>query len=254
MPISPVRLTVAATAAALVAFAPAAHAAPLYLTSGSYTANDLTYRDSVIHVGRDSSNNNGSGGVPYVATLNVVNGGNVSTIYNYNTSTVNISGGIVASSVRGSESSTTNITGGDVRRAEGINNITRISGGSVFDSFAYGTAAFHISGGTLTKGLFLSDTTATANFVGTGLSSAYSGYTSNNAAGAAADYFIISGTFGGVTRTYDLYIRNRTGTGDNTRRQFTIGTPEVVPESGTVALLLPALGVLGAVVAARRRK
>ncbi|MBC8140516.1 MAG: PEP-CTERM sorting domain-containing protein [Armatimonadetes bacterium] len=32
------------------------------------------------------------------------------------------------------------------------------------------------------------------------------------------------------------------------------GSAVVVPEAGTVALLLPALGVLGAVVAARKRK
>ena len=118
--------------------------------------------------------------------------------------------------------------------------------------------------GALANGFFLESPTATVNFVGTGLLFAYQSYGSNNPYSTFADFFQISGTIGGAARTYDLYIRNAVGknqatTPKSAARQFTFNgaapvNPVVVPEAGTVALLLPALGILGTVVAVRRRK
>ena len=92
----------------------AAHAQTLFLTSGSYTANDAFYQNGDVRAGQDSNfQQSDSNSVPYVATLNVVNGGSVGFALNFNTSTVNTSGGSV-SDVRSFDSSTTNISGGSV--------------------------------------------------------------------------------------------------------------------------------------------
>lgn len=95
------------------------------------------------------------------------------------------------------------------------------------------------------------------NFVGAGLSFAYSGYGNDNPYFTYADLFKVSGSFGGTAKTYDLYIRNASG-GSGTANAaprgflFNAGAPVVVPESGTLAFALPALGMIGAVLRRRR--
>ena len=303
--------------------ASATHAQTLYLTSGSYTANDSTYLD--IYAGRDSNDSpTDSNGDPYVATLNVVNGANIYGAFGYNTSTVNISGGSMTDAY-GTDTSTVNISGGSVTYAGSAGSSTmnisggsigsatgfdtgtinvsggdfyftnsndlssinisggsvtdansynsstiNISGGSVFRAYAHsnsttnisgGSVSFtegkesssiNINGGTLTNGILLRDTTATVNFVGTGLSFMYQSFGNNNPFQEFSDRFAVSGTIGGATTTYDLYIRNQSGMGNSTPRQFNFVAPVVVPEAGTFALVLPALGLLSAALVRRR--
>lgn len=124
-------------------------------------------------------------------------------------------------------------------------------------NFAYGydTSTVNISGGVLTNGFILVNSTAKANFVGTGLSFTYQSYDKNNPYDYFSDFFKITGTIGGVMRTVNLYVGNQSGasgTPNSTPRQFTFNGAAVVPEGGTLALLLPALGV--ALVAVRKRK
>ena len=197
--------------------------------------------------------------MPYVANLNVVTGGNVSLAVGYNSSTLNISDGNVNLAV-GFDTSTLNISGGSVNDTRGFNTSTlNISGGSVTSATGSNTSTTNISGGTLPNGFLLSDTTATVNFIGTGLSFAYQSYNNNNSYNEYADFFQVSGIIGGVTKSYDLYIRNDNGHGgpatpNSAARDFTFngGMPVMVPEGGTFALILPAFALLGAVV--RRKK
>ena len=124
----------------------------------------------------------------------------------------------------------------------------------------FNASTLNISGGTLTNGLELFDSTAKANFVGTGFSYVYVGYGDNTFYGAYCDQFTISGFFAGASKSYQLYIKSGDGSGNGTTpnsapRQFTFNgaAPAVVPEAGTLALLVPAFGVALAFVARRRR-
>ncbi|MBC8136262.1 MAG: hypothetical protein H8F28_10275, partial [Fibrella sp.] len=124
----------AATALCAVAMTvtPAAYAQDLFLTSGSFAANDATYQNNVIFVGRDSdfAGTNGMGD-PYIATLNVVSGGSVGNASAYNSSTINILGGGVVS-VDAFDTSTLNISGGNMGDIETYGSSTlNISGGGV---------------------------------------------------------------------------------------------------------------------------
>ena len=274
----------------------AAQAANLFLTSGSYDANDATYQSDYIFVGLDSSfSSKDASNVPYIANLNVLTGGsvkgteayNTSTVnisdgsvsyaFAYNTSTINISGGSVGYAFA-YNTSTTNISGGSVGyvTAYSTNTVnisngsvnyanaydtstTNISGGSVGYAIGRNTSTTNISGGTLTNGFLLNHTTATVNFIGTSLTGAYQSYGYNSPYNTYADFFQVSGIIGGTPTTYDLYIRNENGsrgptTPNRAARGFTFngGMPVIVPEMGTLALLLPSLTLLGMV--ARRKK
>ena len=131
-----------------------------------------------------------------------------------------------------------------------------MSGGSVVFAYGFDNSTLNISGGKVTLGVVLGGTTAKVNFVGTDLSYFYSGYSQYDAYGTYVDLFMVSGTIGNVANTTSLYIRNAAGAGgsaNSTPRQFTFNgvAPTVVPELGTLALLLPALGLVG--IVARRR-
>lgn len=223
-------------------------------------------------IGNNTSTVNISGGNielaqclgPGPGTMNI-SGGSVANVDGTFNSIVNISGGIV-DAANATDTSTINISGGSVTNAYGFNNSTlNISGGSVNYAEGFNNSTTNISGGTLTNGFLLFDTAAKVNFVGTGLSLAYIGYGSNIPYGTTmfplyADFFQVSGTIGGLARTYDLYIRNDNGFGvagtpNGTVRQFTFNgaAPTVVPEANTFALALPALAIVGAVLVRRRK-
>jgi len=132
---------------------------------------------------------------------------------------------------------------------------TSVSGGS-FASIDGTTSVFNFTGGIFTKGIMLRNL-AEANFIGMGLSFAYMDYGNTNPYNTYADSFKVTGIIGGVPNTsYNLYLANAAGsggTGDDSQRQFGFVPPVSVPEAGSLVLILPALGVLGAVVVARRR-
>ena len=67
-----------------ILIAPDANAQDLYLTQGSYTANDATYQNNTIFVGQDSGlSTTDAMNNPYVATLDVVTGATVNTTTAY---------------------------------------------------------------------------------------------------------------------------------------------------------------------------
>lgn len=187
-----------------------------------------------------------------------ITGGGVHNNNGYNNSTTNITGGSVYYA-GSNDTSTTNISGGTVASAFGFNNgTTNISAGTVSLGYGYGSSTTNISGGALSNGFFLSDPTATLNFVGTGLSSAYQSYSNTNPYSHFSDFFKVSGTIGGVATSYDVYIRNDNGSNgaapQNTApRQFTFNGASVVPEVASLTLLaLPTIGVLALRIARRR--
>ena len=233
----------------VLADAKPAAADDLFLTSGSYDAIDAAYQNNTIYVGRDSNYQTSNNGVPYVATLNVKTGANVLEADGYNSNTMTISGGIVGSA-SGYNTSTTTISGGSVQLAYGGDtSTTNINGGSVHYATGYNTSTMNLSGGTLLSGLFLTDS-AQANFIGTGLSYAYSGYGYNSTYFAYADAFTISGTFAGASQSYQLYVRNpdgASGTTNSTPRQFAFNGQSVtaVPEARTLALASIGFAVSG---------
>lgn len=242
-------LTLATALSVAAVVASVAHAQDLFLTSGSYTANDAQYRLNTIYVGEYSGGNLSSGGTPYFATLNVVTGGNVGSFFGYNACVMNMSGGIVNGAVSDG-TSTLNISGGSVNNvAVRENSTANFSGGVVNLVYCEQSSTTNISSGTFMSGFGLNSSTASVNFVGTGLSFAYQSSGSSMYSGYA-DFFKVSGTVGGATNTYDLYIRNTNGVPNSTPRQFRFnGAAVAVPEAGSLALLLPAMGILGAVVA-----
>lgn len=150
--------TIASFAVALpLALTTPAQAQDLFLTSGSYTANDTTYQLGNIYVGMDSGSSKTNGvGDPYVATLNVVTGAEMNYAHLYNTSLLNISGGITGQ-VLGYDSSIVNVTDGEVWSLVSYNNSAiNVSGGSpitpgntygFFEVGSCDTSTVNISGG-----------------------------------------------------------------------------------------------------------
>ena len=325
------RLTLAAlTTVTLAALARPAAAQNLYITSGSYTANDATYQNGIIFVGEDSTGNKSANGTPYVAALLVrnsagvneadafngnmisvtggsvslvqgfdasattisggnvseadarnasnttISGGSVGTAQGYDTSTTAVSSGSVGNTIgnnnstinisdgtvmlaTGNAGSVTNISGGSVGEVDGYDSAINISAGAVTTALSYGSSKFSVSGGTLTNGLELIDPSATANFVGTGLTYTSNGYNTTSS-GGSADTFTVSGFFGGASQSYVLYVDNpngATGTPNPAPHQFTFNgrppTAATVPEAGTLALALPAFAI-GAISRCRNRK
>ena len=228
----------------LAAATPAA--AKLYLTGGSYDAADNQYQNDFIYVGRDSDGNTASNGTPYVAALTVKAGGNVSGAQGFNNSAINVTGGSVTYD-SGYDTTTLNISGGAVTNASGFDaSTTNLSGGNVVNAYGYGTSIMNISGGNVANGSLLISADAVVNFVGTGLSYAYSGYNYNNPYDYYADTFIISGSFAGASHSYAIYLYKQKTPGvsaDGTPRQFTFNGAAVVPEAGTLAFVLPALAI-----------
>ena len=173
-----------------------------------------------------------------------------------NDNTVAITGGSVGI-IRSKGNSAVSISGGSVGDAYGFNSGTvNISGGTVNNTTAFNSSAFRISGGTLTSGVHLYGTSATANFVGTGLGFAYQSSGTNNQYGEFADFFNVTGTIGGVAKTIGVTIYNQ-GSANSAARQFTFNgaapTPVVVPEAGTLALFGAGLAVFGAVIVRQRK-
>jgi len=186
-----------------------------------------------------------------------ISGGSIVAISGYNASTTNISGGYMYYDY-GYNTNVTNISGGTVSQAEIYNSSTlNIRGGTVDYAFGFDTTTTNMSGGSISKYILLTSTTSTVNFVGTGLSFAYQGYGTFSPFVNYADQFRVTGIIGGVPSSVNVYLSNaarENGKANSTQRQFTFSAPVVVPEAGSLALLLPALGVLGAFVAVRRQK
>ncbi len=236
------------------------YTAGLVITTGAVVENARGYNSNTINMDAGRVDN---AGVSSTARLNLI-GGSIASMTGNNNTALSIGGGTVQS-VTVSNNATLNISGGTTSFANGLGTSRMsISGGFVQNVILSNSANVDISGGTVFNGVMLNSATATANIVGTGLSFAYIGYSNSNPYGVYADLFRISGTFGGGGNrlgdgtAYDVYIRNpanASGTPNAAPRQFSFNgaPPVVVPESGTVALLLPALGVVG-VLAARRRK
>lgn len=184
-----------------------------------------------------------------------ISGGSVNRAGADKSSTLNITGGTVGLFDYAHDNATINISGGNTASSTLYESSTlNLSGGDTGNVVAQNAGVVNISGGNLASGAFLYASTAKANFLGTGLSSAYTGYGRNNAYSQYADSFLISGMFGGAAKSYTLYILNGTGTGNSTPRQFAFAPPVAAPEAGTFALTLPLLGIVGAIVAVRRRK
>ena len=219
------------------------------ITGGSVN-RAVAFLESTVNVGAGSTVRTVTSGDS--GTVNIT-GGDTTDAFAFRTSTLNIGGGNVTGNVANFNAATVNISGGIVRRADGNGSgVMHISGGTVESLFGFSSSITRISGGALTKGVLLFNTTATANFVGAGLTSVYQGYGNSNPYTTFADFFQVSGTFNGVPKTYDLYIRNTTGTGNGTPRQFAFASFVVVPESGTFALVLPVLAIVCVSVARRR--
>ena len=101
------------------------------------------------------------------------------------------------------------------------------------------------------SGVFLYDTGARANIFGTGLVATYVGLADNrdtfNVTGA-----LQNGTVYTSSAPLPVSIRNETGKSNNVQRQFTLNNPAVVPEAGTLGLILPVIGMIGTLI--RRKK
>lgn len=193
-----------------------------------------------------------------------------------------MTGGLIAN-LFGADTSVTTISGGAVDLAVFNNtaNVALTNDAALVNNLFLGTAGgaeaptATVSGGvfnflTLTansvatitggivptiagNGVFLYDTGARADIYGTGLSAAYIGLVDGY------DLFNVTGTLqNGMLYTASaplpVGVRSTTNTPNSTQRQFTLNNPAVVPESGTLALALPALGMIGAAVIRRRKK
>lgn len=204
--------------------------------SGNATVGELiAYDDSVVNISES-------------ATLDFVGG-----VAN---STVNISGGIINFEVVGAQNGTINIFGGIITTASGYDNtVFNITGGFITDVFADGNSMFNLSGGWISASTIYQLTdTATINLYGTEI--VYSNPIAMNFEASPGEFY--SGVY------YDVAWTQGNGTVINTRYFDANGdtgaaTPQgiiftVVPEPGTFALILPVLGVLGLVVARRKRK
>ena len=212
-------------------------------------SNAYGYNDGAINI----SGGQVVGADAYNTSTTNISGGSVIAPFSRDMGTTNISGGSVTYATA-YDMGTLNISGGDVSYAIGFDSsITNISGGNVTNAFGSDTNLTNVSGGILINGLFLEQSTANANFIGMNLSYAYTGYGTGNPYNALADSFLVSGFIGGKQRLYNLYLSNDSGTGNSTVRQLLFnGAAQVVPEAGSLTLLLPALGVL--TIALHRRK
>lgn len=252
-------IALAATVVATSAIVAPAHAQLIKSGTGYYMTGDFTLQTKVVNeeifVGKDTAFKT----LPGTFTLTVAKGVEIistnpgkGTVHNYVAHTglylygnhrVTVPDGVVTY-VTGYDTSTLDFGGGSIDRALGYNKCTlAVSGGSIFATYARdasdlnisgGTISFAhgldaskttISGGTFPKGYILKAPTATVNFVGKSLSFAHKGYDYNDHYRDYVDTFQVSGTFGGVTKTYDLHIKNEAGAGGKANgkaRQFTL--------------------------------
>ncbi|MBC8142057.1 MAG: hypothetical protein H7Y38_11525 [Armatimonadetes bacterium] len=162
----------------------------------------------------------------------------ISIIASYDASTVNLGGGPYYN-INSWNNSTINLSNASVFAIFARNASTLNLGGGTID-YASGNdkSKTNISGGTFPNGFILEDPTATANFVGKGLSFKYGGYHYSDRYGKYVDTFQVSGTFGDAKQTYDLHITNAAGAGgtENAKpRQFTFNGVSPVPvRPGTI--------------------
>ena len=185
-----------------------------------------------------------------------ISGGTVGTASFNNNSVLTIAGGAVTTAV-GNDSATLNIMDGTVSEADALNASTlNVSGGTITDLFAFDTAAVNLSGGSVGGDtIYRESDTATLNFFGRN-PVVYANPTNGTDANGNPGVF------------YDAAWTQPDGTVDNTKifdaggsaanaaprgTTYTFRTAASVPEPGSPYLLLPALGVLGA-VRFRRRK
>ena len=227
-------------------------------TFGGYRAN-ITGGSVYSAAAYDSAATTISGGtvtaaVGFNATVTTVSGGTVGQIQGYNASTTAINGGAI-SQIAANNASITTITAGVVGSLTVADNSTAtITGGTLTNAYGQNASTTVVRGGALPNGLILFDS-AQADFVGSGLSYAYIGFGTGNPYHDYADAFTVSGTFGGATALYSLYLYNQNGIANTAPRQFALnGVVVAVPEAGTLALILPALGVAGAGIAAHRSR
>ena len=219
------------------------------------------------------------------STVNLITGASVGSVVSaYDSSKVNISGGSVGAGLYATSSSTVNIRGGSIRyrlEARGSSKVN-ISGGSIGDTLhaydysivtmsggssghslnAHDSSRLTMSGGSIIGGLFASSfgtvdlsggsvsgelvirDSGALNIFGRGLVALlvdpnyFGSYSLYSLSGKLLD--------GTVLTNKDLYIQN------GTDARFTL--TEVVPEPGSLALLVGCIGVLPLLVLRRRRK
>ena len=151
-----------------------ANATSLYLPTGSYDANDGTYANGnggSIYVGQDQSGftRNPITGNLYLATLNVVTGGNVGNSYSHNASTINVIDGFIANPTA-YDISTINITGGGTGFATTYNaSVIKIDNGTVGSADCFNNSLASIRGGTITNRAYAGDS-STVNIFGGNIS------------------------------------------------------------------------------------
>lgn len=193
-----------------------------------------------------------------------VTGGSVANLFGLNTSVTTISGGGIDLAVFFDTASV--FLNND---AAAVNNLflgtagtaqapTATVSGGVFNVLTLtANSVATITGGIVPtvagNGIFLFDTGAQANIFGTGLAATYVGLVNGY------DLFDVTGTLqNGTVYTpsapLPVGVLSTSGTANSTQRQFTLNNPAVVPESGTLVLALPALGMVGALAIRRRRK
>ncbi|MBC8142056.1 MAG: hypothetical protein H7Y38_11520 [Armatimonadetes bacterium] len=188
----------------------------------------------------DSTTNISGGNIKQVAAMKYsimnISGGNFNGVTSYEAAVVNISGGTIKY-VSSQGYKTIRITGGTVEYASGRKTaILAIGGGTVTSARGMDESKTIMSGGVLPNGFELHTPQATLDIVGTNLSYIYKGYAKNKFYGADADCFAVTGTFGRVAKTINVYIRTtdwKNGGANGTARQFTFngGAPVAANET-----------------------
>lgn len=212
--------------------------------SGGNVADVNSYDTGRLYITRGSVTNAASED----ASTMIISGGSVTNADSYGASTMMVGGFSDVDEVRARENSTMFIDSGQgsIKSAEGFeSSTTRIRSGRV-----------------LTHGLYLTCSTAKADIIGLDLSYKYMDYGTSQYYKGYSDRFAVTGKIGDFrsyrnieVKTVYLYINNTDGVANSTARQFTFNgrTPvaAVAPKLPPLALLLPGLGLLGAVIVRR---
>ena len=209
-------------------------------------------------VGGDVSNN---AAVFDSATMNI-SGGKIDSACGCGKSVVNISGGTISSLSTTNGAGTINISGGVIESVSGLEaGDINIAGGTVGEVMAQfncnvsirgGTVGYVVSnplsgrskiavGGGAVRGIVLCAEGATVNFDGAGLRYKYAGVAHFRARfiEGDADKFVVSGTLGGKTASYNVLVLRPEGTSvplmpNATPRQFTFNNAAVAaPQPNT---------------------
>jgi hypothetical protein len=268
-------IAVAATIA-VAALTTATANAQLQLTGNTaYTADHSIYANGEINVRDASSLHVVAGGIVgsaygYNSGTVTVSGGRVGTAWGYNASATNVSGGVAVTTFGlddstfhitggtvgdafGFGASTTNIGGGDVSGIYGYENSTfNITGGAVWNVRGYENSVINIRGGILSSLRLYGD--SAVNLFGTGLS--FSSALVYDNMGNPSTLYALSGALQDGQSVDGIGILNfgnyhSAGGGGNALTFRALSSPSAAaPEPGTIALLLPILGVA---IARRKR-